>query len=167
MNNTKLIEIDKSIVELQEELQKLNKLNESLKANSESAKTAIESAEKVSSSLSEVIKDTNELIQQGKQVLTEIQAVDFPKRLDKLDTTVSAVNQGIQNFQGRIDILERNLKDDLSLTRKTFSQSIDTKIEEFSSLILLEGNSRKRFLITIIVIQIITACLILLVLSTN
>ena len=51
-------------------------------------------------------------------LIKKIESVDFPKRFDKLDTTVSSINQGLQNTQTRIGDLERNIKDDLQAKTK-------------------------------------------------
>lgn len=51
-------------------------------------------------------------------LIKKIESVDFPKRFDKLDATVSSINQGLQNTQTRIGDLERNIKDDLQAKTK-------------------------------------------------
>ena len=44
--------------------------------------------------------------------LTEkIDKVDFPARLDRVDNSVTNIYTGVQNLQGRIDLLEMNLKE--------------------------------------------------------
>ena len=158
MENEKLIEIDKSIVELQEELQKLNKLNESLKVNSESAKAAIESAERMSSLLSEVVEGNNELIKQGKGVFAEIQEVDFPKRLEKVDKSITAISVSVQNvltasqsIDAKIEKFGKVIDEKLDGVDK----SVNDRIKESSVSISRGGNLRKKLLIAIIAIQII------------
>ncbi|MCJ7554779.1 MAG: hypothetical protein MUO34_12955 [Ignavibacteriaceae bacterium] len=51
--------------------------------------------------------------------------MDFPTRLDKIDATVSAINQGLQNTQTRIGDIERNLKDDFQAKTKDVTSKID------------------------------------------
>lgn len=51
-------------------------------------------------------------------LIKEIDKIDFPFRLDKLDATVSSINQGLQNTQTRIGDLERNVKDDIQAKSK-------------------------------------------------
>ena len=40
--------------------------------------------------------------------------VDFPIRLDKIDNSVASINVGVQNIQSRLDMVENNIKDELS-----------------------------------------------------
>lgn len=51
-------------------------------------------------------------------LVEKIGMIDFPTRLDKLDSTVGSINQGLQNTQQRLGDLERNLKDDLQSKAK-------------------------------------------------
>jgi chromosome segregation ATPase len=76
------------------------------KHNLESNKMVILEAKKVLDHHSLLVESTKSLIE-------KIDKADFPTRLDKLDATISGINQGIQNTQSRIDTLERSLKDDL------------------------------------------------------
>lgn len=61
--------------------------------------------------------ETNKLVE-------KLDKVDFPIRLDKLDATVSSINQGLQNTQQRIGDVERNLKDDLQAKNKDVTQQL-------------------------------------------
>lgn len=62
-------------------------------------------------------------------LIKKIESVDFPKRFDKLDATVSSINQGLQNTQTRIGDLERNIKDDL----QTKTKDVILKVESTES----------------------------------
>ena len=59
-------------------------------------------------------------------LIRKIESVDFPKRFDKLDATVSSINQGLQNTQTRIGDLERNIKDDLQAKTKDVISKVDS-----------------------------------------
>ena len=54
-----------------------------------------------------------------------IEGIDFPIRLDKVDATVSSINQGMQNVQQRIGDTERNLKDNLQASAKELTKKIE------------------------------------------
>jgi ABC-type transporter Mla subunit MlaD len=59
-----------------------------------------------------------------------IEGVDFPNRLEKIDTTVSSINQGLQNVQQRVGDTERNLKDDLQAKSKEMTGKIEGSEKE-------------------------------------
>lgn len=54
-----------------------------------------------------------------KLLLTKLEKVDFPTRLDKLDATVAGINQATQNLQARLERVESNIKDDLRDLKET------------------------------------------------
>ncbi|HOX83099.1 MAG TPA: hypothetical protein PLS08_08710, partial [Chryseolinea sp.] len=72
--------------------------------------------------------ETNKLVE-------KIDKVDFPVRLDKLDATVSSINQGLQNTQQRIGDVERNLKDDLQAKSKDMVGKIEGSEKEVKQLL--------------------------------
>lgn len=59
-----------------------------------------------------------------------IEGIDFPNRLEKIDTTVSSINQGLQNVQQRLGDTERNLKDDLQAKSKDIIGKLDASEKE-------------------------------------
>jgi len=150
-NNKKLIEIDEAMEQLKNELKKLQDLSGLLKSTSDSANAAIQAAEKVGSLISEIVDAINNLLQQGEQVFNEIQAVDFPKRLDKVDNSVAAISLGIQNIlatcQSAIAKLD-NLANAVSLN----TQNIFADVEKNH----LAGRFRTKLLWIIVVIQTAT-----------
>ena len=88
---------------------------------------------KITKSFKDVEKDVKDLLDEYKflasnteKLVTKIDKVDFPNRLDKLDATVSAINQGLQNTQTRIGDSERNIKDDLQAKTKDVNLKIDS-----------------------------------------
>lgn len=96
-------------------------LTKSSKLTDEKLSKIQEIYDAISNSQEEFKKETYELLNSNSNLITstnslikKIDSIDFPSRLDKLDLTVSAVNQGIQNLQGRLESMERNLKDDLA-----------------------------------------------------
>jgi len=65
------------------------------------------------------------LVSAVSKLIDKIDKVDFPSRLDKVDSTVSSINQGLQNTQMRIGDLERNLKDDIQAKAKELASKVN------------------------------------------
>lgn len=101
----KVHEINKSLGELEEELKKVKTANEMVSITQKAADVIIKESK-------ELNKTTKQLKSSAEKLMKKLDKVDFPTRLDKLDTTVSGINSGIQNVLSRFDSIERNLKDD-------------------------------------------------------
>ena len=107
------------------------------------------------------------------KLIKRIESIDFPTRLDKLDATVSSINQGLQNTQTRIGDLERNLKDDIQAKSKDVFSKIDAtenslkqKLDAFekdSASQFQKHSKENRFLkiLLLIAIGLITGLIIL------
>ncbi len=67
--------------------------------------------DKVNSSLKSMEMAIETLRQETKEHNQQINQLNLPNRLEKIDATVSSVNAGIQNIQTRIENLESNLKE--------------------------------------------------------
>ena len=100
-------EVNKSLGELEEELKKVKTANDMVSITQEAADKIIKESK-------ELNKTTKKLNSSAEKLTKNLDKVDFPARLDKLDSTVSGINSGIQNIQGRFDSVERNLKDDFN-----------------------------------------------------
>ena len=72
------------------------------------------------------------------RLMEKIDKIDFPARLDKLDTAVTGINTAIQNLFGRFETVERNLKDELQGKTDKLGQAVTTS-EENLRKDLLEG----------------------------
>jgi hypothetical protein len=83
---------------------------------------------------SELAKIVQPFTEKTTELIRKIEAVDFPSRLDKIDNTVSSINQGLQNVLSRIDAFERNIDDKIKLLRNELTQTIDTKIKKTAVL---------------------------------
>lgn len=122
-----LLNIEKSLAEANEKHQKL--LTKEIQDSTKKINEATELHSKSNSSFEKQIKGFlsayESLASSTVKLIEKIDKVDFPVRLDKLDATVSSVNQGLQNTQTRIGDLERNVKDDVQAR----AQALDLKIE--------------------------------------
>jgi len=56
-----------------------------------------------------------------------ISSVNFPNRLDKIDTTISSINLSIQNLLNRVDANEQSLKKEL--------QDVEDKVDAANNTI--------------------------------
>ena len=121
-------EINKNLGELEEELSKIKSASDMIiDAKETTEKTISETKEIMADLIKNTKKATDSVVKESKGLnkaasnllssvdglMKKLDKVDFPVRLDKLDATVSGINAGIQNIQGRIDTLERNIKDEI------------------------------------------------------
>ena len=121
-------EINKNLGELEEELSKIKSASDMIiDAKETTEKTISETKEIMADLIKKTKKATDSVVKESKALnkavsnllasvdvlMKKLDKVDFPVRLDKLDATVSGINAGIQNIQGRIDTLERNIKDEI------------------------------------------------------
>lgn len=105
--------------------------------------------EKITKSFKSVEKEVKDLLDEYKflsseteKLVNKIDKVDFPTRLDKLDATVSSINQGLQNTQQRLGDIERNIKDDLTAKQKELTSKIESAENATKQRI---DNSEKEF----------------------
>lgn len=94
-----------------------------------------------------------------------IEGVDFPNRLDKIDTTISSVNQGLQNVQQRLGDTERNLKDDLQAKSKDIVGRIEGSEKEVKQQLGLiqKENQLLRLLLFVSIAISVVAVIVLVV----
>jgi chromosome segregation ATPase len=130
---------NKNVNDLQENLSSfIQEQNNASKTIAKDAKNLSESSTKLVSSVDDLLK--------------KIDGIDFPNRLDKLDTAVSSLNTGIQNIQGRLDKTEtninKNLDNKISLLEKDIVSSSDAKINNLQEK--LEVNHKISILLLVI-----------------
>lgn len=106
--------------------------------------------EKITKSFKSVEKEVKDLLDEYKflsseteKLVNKIDKIDFPTRLDKLDATVSSINQGLQNTQQRLGDIERNIKDDMSAKQKELTSKIESAENATKQQI---ENSEKEFI---------------------
>lgn len=113
--------INLELVRLEEELEKLKSAVEYI----ESAKVSVEAASNIIGSMVNLQKEFEKLSTNSEVLIGKIDKVDFPSRLDKIDSTVSTINQNISNLQARIESFERNVKDEIKARSKDILQECD------------------------------------------
>lgn len=103
----------------------------------------------------------------AKTTVSQIEKIDFPSRLDKLDATVSSINQGMQNIQMRIGDLERNLKDDIQSKTNELGSSFNQRLDRHEMNIIdqIHGLNRGNKVIKIMVLAAIVCSIIIIILN--
>lgn len=98
--------LEKSISHLQQEL---NNTLEKFDTDSEKVLTAYQTQ---FNDISTIFDSYSDLVSRTQHFIDNLNKIDFPMRLDKLDLTASGINQAVQNALLRIETLERNVKDE-------------------------------------------------------
>lgn len=112
--------IEKSLSDANEKHQKqlTKEIQESTKKINDATELLSKSNSTFEKQIKNLLSEYSGLGNATAALIKKIESVDFPKRFDKLDATVSSINQGLQNTQTRIGDLERNIKDDLQAKTK-------------------------------------------------
>ena len=136
--------INKSLGELEEELTKIKSASEMIDDAKETTKKTVNETKEIMSELIEktekatdsAIKESKKLNKAAEKLLNmvttlmeKLDNVDFPTRLDKLDSTVSGINSGIQNILSRFDSIERNIKDEIQDKITASQKELENTIE--------------------------------------
>ena len=103
-------QINRNLSELEEELKNLKSAAELITEARVVAEKTIEEANHLSETSKELVSGVNLLV-------SKVDKIDFPSRLDKLDATVSGINSGMQNVIFRLESVERHF--DKSLEKLT------------------------------------------------
>jgi uncharacterized phage infection (PIP) family protein YhgE len=128
-------EIHTHLEKLKTELSKLEPAVKHLQDADRNTASLIELTAKLTLIANSVTQIYDKLVESNEKLLDDINKIDFPKRFDKLDATVSSINQGLQNTQTRIGDLERNIKDDLMAKTKDLISKVET----------IESNLKQKF----------------------
>lgn len=120
--------IEKSLAEANEKHQRqlTTEIQESLKKLSEATVQFVNSNSSFEKQIRVLLSEYFGLRESTLKLVKKIEGIDFPSRLDKLDASISSINQGIQNTQTRIGDLERNLKEDIQAKTNEIDSKIST-----------------------------------------
>ena len=64
------------------------------------------------SEIANLLKSYQPLISQTQSLLHTIDEMDFPKRLNQLDTSISSINEGVKNVQNDVNKLLASIEDE-------------------------------------------------------
>jgi chromosome segregation ATPase len=88
--------ISQSLAELEEELQRLKSAAEHIEASKEAALKAAETADGVRAS-------TGDLSESAQRLVEEIDDVDFPSRIDKINASIESVEAEVEGIRSEVD----------------------------------------------------------------
>ncbi|TRZ66615.1 hypothetical protein D4R20_00285 [bacterium] len=127
--------IEKSLSDANEKHQKqlTTEIQESIKKISNATEQLLKSNSSFEKQIKVLLSEYFGLRESTLKLIKRIESIDFPARLDKLDASVSSINQGLQNTQTRIGDLERNLKDYIQARIDTFEKAVTTQFETQSN----------------------------------
>ena len=139
--------IHQELIKLQDELTKLKNAVDHIDQAKEASRTSTHAAENVVSMTTKISKDYEDLAIKSEELVQEIDSIDFPVRLDKIDASIAGINAGVQNINSRVDSLERNLSDRINSAVK----ELDVRLK------MINENQVKNFKLTKILLFIIIA----------
>jgi len=106
--------IHQELIKLQDELSRLKNAVEHIDEAKEASKNVINSAENFLLTSKKIGEDYEILAKKTELLVKEIDSIDFPERLNKIESNIAGINAGVQNVFSRIESVERNLMDKIS-----------------------------------------------------
>lgn len=122
--------LQEEIVKLEEELTKLKSAVEYI----ETAKISIEAASKIINTIVRLKEEFDKLADRAIVLIEKIDKIDFPSRLDKIDSKVLSVSNEIQSLEARIETSNKTL----GLELKSGSKSMITEVGNTKNDILFQ-----------------------------
>jgi chromosome segregation ATPase len=118
-------EINIELKRLKNSLEKLESYSSEIGKAKETANSIIENIRKIQTSYSDSIvtieKELNDIVATNKPITEELvklvdnlEKVNFPSRLDKIESLVAIINMNVMNIQSKLNHTERDLKTELS-----------------------------------------------------
>jgi uncharacterized protein Yka (UPF0111/DUF47 family) len=121
--------IHQELIKLQNELNRLKNAVEHIDEAKEASKNVVKATESFLLTSNKIYEDYENLAEKTKQLIKEIDSIDFPKRLDKIDFNITGINTGLQNVFSRFDGVERNLSDKILSVNKSLEELKDSLIK--------------------------------------
>lgn len=127
----------------------------------------IEVTSSIKETFKEVEKNTKRFASESAKTITDL---NIPIRIDKLDANISGVLVGIQNLQGRLDLVERNFSDKLNdssdrqkLALSELNKDVNSKIQSVlvsvsnleKKLVAFEHSQNNRTIITWVILCLV------------
>jgi len=141
--------IHQELIKLQDELSRLKSAVDHIDQAKEASLTATDDAESDVLMTTKVSEDYKNLAMKSEELVQEIDSIDFPARLDKLDANIAGINAGVQNINSRGDSLERNLSDIINSGVKELDIKLNTIIKDQGK------NSRLTKILIVIIIVLV------------
>lgn len=137
-----LPEISSALGAIEVELEKLKSATEHIEESKEVAREVVEAARLFHDAVAAITEPTQRLVER-------LDKVDFPSRLDKLDANISALHMGFQTLQGRVDGLERTLKDEFKVVRDgidLMDRNSAARTKELGTTLTVRANNHDKLL---------------------
>ena len=142
------------VVKLEEELGKLKSAVEYI----ESAKLSIESASKIISTIMKMKEEFEKLSNKAVLLIQKMDQIDFPQRLEKIDSHISSIKQDFTDSLARIESNEKMVKEEVKASSKSILHEInDSSRNIFGELANLSKGIRGIQLVLIIVFTLLFA----------
>ena len=137
-------QIHKELASLQFELSRLDTAVKHIENAKQLAKSVTENGQGLQTKYKEQLQEVQDLINKylewvdkTEKLIDKIDRIDFPMRLDKLDNSVTVISQGIQNIQGKLENIGRDLKDEIKATETSLKTPIEKNNKEIRTLKIL------------------------------
>ena len=128
--------LKEEVIKLEEELSKLKSAVEYI----ETAKISIESASKIINTIVELKKEFDELSGKAYSLIDKLNKVDFPSRLDRIDSNLVKVNTEVQEIKSTIETGDKAL----TMEMKALSRSLLSQTNESKNKILVRLDRQSR-----------------------
>lgn len=116
--------LQEEIVKLEEELTKLKSAVEYI----ETAKISIEAASKIINTIMRLRDEFERLSEKAYVLINKIDSIDFPGRLDKIDSKMISLGNEFQALQARVETGDKTLSTDMkALSKSILSEMNDQK----------------------------------------
>jgi len=110
-----------------------------------------ESSEEIINDQKKILEKTSKLVESNTILIEKIEKVDFPSRLDKIDVSVSSINQSNLNILMKLENMEKSIKEDN-----------DRKMEKVNEKLTIQKESIKLIKIGLIVVIVINIAILIL-----
>jgi len=137
-------QIHKELASLQSELSRLDGAVKYIEDAKRLSKDITENGQELQAKYKEQLQEVKELtakyqelVGRADKLIDKIDKVDFPTRLDKLDASVTGINQGLQNTQGKLENIGRYLKDEIKEMKTNLTTKIEGNQKEIKTLKIL------------------------------
>ena len=100
-----------------------------------------EKLEETSTLANNIFADLKLILQEIKDYYDEFKRINFPSRLDKIDSNISSINLTVQNVQTRIESVEKNINKEIDRIKVDLVNKID-KTDEKLNFVLSEIESK-------------------------
>jgi len=133
--------LQEEVVKLEEELTKLKSAVEYI----ETAKISIEAASKIINTIIKLKEEFDKLAERAIVLIDKMDKIDFPSRLDKIDSKVLSLSNEIQSLETRIEASNKAF----SLELKSGSKGMITEVGNTKNDILFQLKKQSKEIKTV------------------